>query len=34
MGRRGREYFEKHFERSLLLKRLDGWIKTQFKEGV
>ena len=33
MGRRSREFFEKHFERSLLLKQLDGWIKTRRQEG-
>jgi colanic acid biosynthesis glycosyl transferase WcaI len=27
MGRRGREYFERHFERKLLLDRLDQWIR-------
>lgn len=27
MGRRGREYFERHFERTLLLDRLDQWIR-------
>lgn len=27
MGRRGRWYFEKHFERNMLLDRLDGWIR-------
>ncbi len=26
MGRRGREYFEQHFERSLLLSRLEQWV--------
>ncbi len=26
MGLRGRRYFETHFERTLLLERLDGWI--------
>jgi glycosyltransferase involved in cell wall biosynthesis len=26
MGRRGREYFEQNFERSLLLSRLEQWI--------
>jgi glycosyltransferase involved in cell wall biosynthesis len=26
MGLRGRSYFETHFERALLLERLDGWI--------
>jgi glycosyltransferase involved in cell wall biosynthesis len=26
MGKRGREYFEKNFERGLLLDRLDGWM--------
>jgi glycosyltransferase involved in cell wall biosynthesis len=27
MGGRGREYFERHFERGILLQRLDGWIR-------
>ena len=27
MGQRGRAYFEKNFERGLLLDRLDGWMK-------
>ncbi len=27
MGERGRIYYEKHFERGLLLNRLDGWMK-------
>ena len=31
MGLQGRRYFEKHFERSHLLARLDGWMK-EFKE--
>lgn len=26
MGRRGREYFERHFEREHLLDRLEGWL--------
>ena len=26
MGLRGRRYFEPHFERNMLLDRLDGWI--------
>jgi hypothetical protein len=26
MGERGRAYFERHFERGMLLDRLDGWI--------
>lgn len=26
MGRRGREYFEEHFEREKLLDRLEGWM--------
>jgi len=26
MGLRGRSYFETHFERSMLLERLDGWL--------
>jgi glycosyltransferase involved in cell wall biosynthesis len=33
MGRRGREYFERHFERSLLLKQLNSWIKDLCKGG-
>jgi glycosyltransferase involved in cell wall biosynthesis len=28
MGRRGREYFEQNFERSLLLSRLEQWIRS------
>jgi glycosyltransferase involved in cell wall biosynthesis len=27
MGKKGREYFEKNFERGLLLDRLDGWMR-------
>ncbi len=27
MGLRGRRYFETHFERNMLLERLDGWMK-------
>jgi len=27
MGKKGREYFEKHFEREMLLDRLEGWMK-------
>ena len=27
MGKRGREYFEKNFERGLLLDRLDEWMR-------
>jgi glycosyltransferase involved in cell wall biosynthesis len=27
MGKKGRSYFEKHFEREILLDRLDGWMK-------
>jgi len=27
MGQRGRNYFEKHFEREMLLDRLDGWME-------
>ena len=27
MGKKGRSYFEKHFEREMLLDRLDGWMK-------
>ena len=33
MGSRGRSYFETHFERTLLLERLDGWI-TEVKGGT
>jgi glycosyltransferase involved in cell wall biosynthesis len=32
MGRSGREYFARNFERSLLLKQLDGWIMTQRRD--
>jgi glycosyltransferase involved in cell wall biosynthesis len=27
MGRKGRSYFEKHFEREMLIDRLDGWME-------
>ena len=27
MGKKGRSYFEKHFEREMLIDRLDGWMK-------
>jgi len=27
IGRKGRVYFEKHFEREMLINRLDGWMK-------
>jgi len=27
MGKKGRRYFEKHFEREMLLERLEGWMK-------
>ena len=27
MGKKGRTYFEKHFEREMLLDRLEGWMK-------
>lgn len=27
MGRKGRDYFEHHFERDLLLEQLEGWMK-------
>ncbi|MBW2574979.1 MAG: glycosyltransferase family 4 protein [Deltaproteobacteria bacterium] len=27
MGNKGREYFEKHFEREMLFDRLEGWMK-------
>jgi hypothetical protein len=26
MGERGRAYFEQHFEREMLLTRLEGWM--------
>jgi hypothetical protein len=32
MGLKGRMYFETHFERSLLLDRLDRWM-TELKEA-
>lgn len=28
MGKRGREYFELHFDRSMLMKQLDRWIRS------
>ena len=34
MGLRGRTYFETHFDRALLLDRLDKWIKEMKNEGV
>jgi len=37
MGQKGRSYFEKHFEREMLLNRLDIWMKelvTQSHEGT
>jgi glycosyltransferase involved in cell wall biosynthesis len=34
MGLRGRTYFETHFDRALLLDRLDKWIKEMRNEGV
>ncbi|MCP4372429.1 MAG: glycosyltransferase family 4 protein, partial [Deltaproteobacteria bacterium] len=37
MGKKGRSYFEKHFEREMLLDRLEGWMKelvTQRHEGT
>ncbi len=33
MGLRGRSYFEKHFERKILLDRLDEWMKKLRKEA-
>jgi glycosyltransferase involved in cell wall biosynthesis len=33
MGLRGREYYEKHFERTMLLDRLEKWMK-EVLEGV
>jgi len=32
MGKKGRSYFEKHFERETLLDRLEGWMKTLISE--
>lgn len=35
MGARGRRYFEAHFERRMLLKRLDGWMEeSQRQRGL
>ena len=37
MGRKGRSYFEKHFERKMLLDRLEGWMEklvTQRHKGT
>jgi len=37
MGNKGREYFEKHFEREMLFDRLEGWMKelvTQRHKGT
>lgn len=33
MGYRGREYFKRNFDRSLLLKQLDGWMDELIIEG-
>lgn len=33
MGKQARNYFERHFERSLLLTRLDGWMKELKQEA-
>lgn len=33
MGRRGRAYFERHFEREMLLDRLEGWMRELTKGG-
>jgi colanic acid biosynthesis glycosyl transferase WcaI len=32
MGRRGRVYFEEHFEREKLLDRLEGWMNELVEE--
>lgn len=32
MGRRGREYYEKHFDRDMLIGRLEEWMKELVKE--
>jgi glycosyltransferase involved in cell wall biosynthesis len=32
MGQRGRAYFEKHFERNMLIDRLEGWMTNVVKE--
>jgi len=37
MGKKGRIYFAKHFDREMLIDRLDGWMKalvTQRHEGT
>ena len=34
MGRRGRAYFEEHFEREKLLDRLEGWMEELVRETV
>ena len=33
MGSNGRRYFESHFERDMLLDRLEGWLKTLQEKG-
>ncbi len=33
MGMRGRTYYERHFDRSMLLDRLDGWMRALYKEA-
>jgi glycosyltransferase involved in cell wall biosynthesis len=33
MGMRGRVYYEKHFDRSMLLDRLDNWMRELYAEA-
>jgi colanic acid biosynthesis glycosyl transferase WcaI len=34
MGERGRSYFQEHFEREMLLDRLEGWMKEIVNQGA
>lgn len=34
MGRRGRTYFESHFESEMLISRLEGWMEEMIEEGL
>lgn len=34
LGRCGRLYYEKHFERDMLIRRLEGWMREVIEEGV
>ncbi len=34
MGMRGREYYDRHFERDMLIDRLESWMQDAVEEGV